>query len=70
MNRKLGRVMSNSRMVSFVAFLAAVFAWVLKMPALLTVSIVALLFSAALYLYDKYKSNQSSSGSSKQKKSA
>jgi hypothetical protein len=40
------------------------------MPALLTVSIVALFFSAALYLYDKYKSNESSSGSSKQKKSA
>ena len=55
MDRKLGRVMSNSRMVTFIAFLAATFAWVLKMPALLTVSIIALVLSAALYLYDKRK---------------
>ncbi|MEF1291262.1 hypothetical protein [Vibrio sp. M260118] len=55
MSRKLGRVMSSSRMITFVAFLAATFAWVLKMPALFTVSLLALVASGALYLNDKYK---------------
>lgn len=55
MDRKLGRVMSHSRMVTFIAFLAATFAWVLQMPALFTVSVIALILSAALYLYDKRK---------------
>tara|TARA_Y100001956_G_scaffold56230_1_gene55247 strand:- start:1958 stop:2113 length:156 start_codon:yes stop_codon:yes gene_type:complete len=45
-------------MVTFIAFLAATFAWVLKMPALLTVSIIALVLSAALYLYDKRKQTE------------
>ncbi len=58
MSRKLGSVMSSSRMISFVAFLAATFAWVLKMPALFTVSLLALIASVALYLNDKYKQNR------------
>lgn len=55
MNRKLGRVMSSSRMITFVAFLAATFAWILKMPALFTVSLIALVASGVLYLNDKFK---------------
>ncbi|AIW16155.1 hypothetical protein OPW41_03990 [Vibrio europaeus] len=55
MSRKLGRVMSSSRMITFVAFLAATFAWILKMPALFTVSLIALVASGGLYLNDKYK---------------
>lgn len=58
MSRKLGRVMSSSRMITFVAFLCAVFAWVFKMPALLTVSIAALVVSAALYINDKYRKSK------------
>ncbi|KGY13307.1 hypothetical protein NM22_07445 [Vibrio tubiashii] len=58
MSRKLGSVMSSSRMISFVAFLAATFAWVLKMPALFTVSLLAFIASGALYLNDKYKQNR------------
>ncbi len=38
MNTKLGHVMSSSRLICFVAFLAATFAWILKMPALFSVS--------------------------------
>lgn len=59
MSRKLGRVMSNSRMITFVAFLAATFAWILKMPALFSVSMLALVASAALFIYDKYKQKNS-----------
>jgi len=55
MSRKLGRVMSSSRMITFVAFLAATFAWILKMPALFTVSLIALVASGVLYLNDKLK---------------
>ncbi len=55
MSRKLGRVMSSSRMITFVAFLAATFAWILKMPALFTVSLLALVASSVLYLNDKLK---------------
>lgn len=55
MSRKLGRVMSSSRMITFVAFLAATFAWILKMPALFTVSLLALVASGVLYLNDKLK---------------
>jgi len=55
MSRKLGRVMSSSRMITFVAFLAATFAWILNMPALFTVSLLALVASGALYLNDKLK---------------
>ena len=58
MSRKLGRIMSSSRMVSFVAFLAATLAWVLNMPALFTVSLLALAASAVLYLSDKYKESK------------
>ena len=58
MTRKLGRVMSSSRMVTFIAFLAATFAWVLHMPALFSLSVIALVISAALYFYDRrYKSS-------------
>ncbi|OAJ95258.1 hypothetical protein [Vibrio bivalvicida] len=64
MSRKLGRVMSSSRMITFVAFLAATFAWILKMPALFTVSLLALVASGALYLNDKFKRrNQEKSAS-------
>ena len=55
MDRKLGRVMSGSRMVTFIAFLAATFAWILKIPALFTVSVVALIASGMLYWNDKRK---------------
>ncbi|NOI80278.1 hypothetical protein F0237_06315 [Vibrio tubiashii] len=58
MSRKLGRVMSSSRMITFVAFLAATFAWILKMPALFTVSLIALIASGALYLNDKLKQSK------------
>ncbi len=58
MSRKLGRVMSSSRMITFVAFLCAVFAWVFKMPVLLTVSIAALVVSSALYINDKYRKSK------------
>ncbi|AXY00981.1 hypothetical protein D1115_06795 [Vibrio alfacsensis] len=51
---KLGRIMSFSRMFSFIAFLTATFAWVLDMHALFTVSVVALFVSAILYLNDKF----------------
>jgi flagellar biosynthesis component FlhA len=60
MDRKLGRVMSSSRMITFIAFLAATFAWVLSMPALFTVSLIALVASGALYLNDKRKSEKKS----------
>jgi len=55
MDRKLGRVMSSSRMVTFIAFLTATFAWVLSMPALFSISVLALIFGAVLYFYDKRK---------------
>lgn len=57
MSRKLGRVMSGSRMITFVAFLAATFAWILNMPALFTVSVIALVASGALYINDKRNNN-------------
>lgn len=60
MDRKLGRVMSSSRMITFIAFLAATFAWVLSMPALFTVSLIALVASGALYINDKRKSEKKS----------
>ena len=53
-NRRLGNIMSFSRMFSFVAFLTATFAWILSMYALFTVSIVALVVSLLLYLRDKF----------------
>ncbi len=53
MNRKLGRVMSSSRMISFIAFLLATFAWVLSMPALFTVSVLALVASGILHWQDR-----------------
>ncbi|MDK9772066.1 hypothetical protein ACNO65_06940 [Vibrio campbellii] len=53
-SKKLGHVMSFSRMFSFIAFLTATFAWVLSMYALFTVSVVALFVSGLLYLNDKF----------------
>jgi hypothetical protein len=47
-------------MITFIAFLAATFAWVLSMPALFTVSLIALVASGALYLNDKRKSEKKS----------
>ncbi|TYZ34534.1 hypothetical protein [Vibrio alginolyticus] len=53
-SNKLGHVMSFSRMFSFIAFLTATFAWILSMYALFTVSLVALVVSATLYLKDRF----------------
>ena len=53
-SKKLGHVMSFSRMFSFIAFLTATFAWVLSMYTLFTVSVVALFVSGLLYLNDKF----------------
>ncbi len=55
MNIKLGQVMSSSRFISFVAFLAATFAWILKMPALFFVSATFLVISAVIYIVDIFK---------------
>ncbi|ANS87841.1 hypothetical protein RJD38_20805 [Vibrio scophthalmi] len=54
MDRKLGHVMTNSRMITFIAFLAAIFAWFLHMNALFFVSVVALIGAACLFIKDKY----------------
>ncbi|GAL16015.1 hypothetical protein JCM19233_7037 [Vibrio astriarenae] len=58
MNKKLGQVMTSSRMISFIAFLAATFAWVLDLKALFTVSIIAFIASATLYWTEKNQSNR------------
>ena len=58
MNIKLGHVMSSSRLICFIAFLAATFAWILKMPALFSVSALFLVFSAAIYVGDFIKSQK------------
>ncbi|MDN3612932.1 MAG: hypothetical protein ACPG5L_04050 [Vibrio gallaecicus] len=55
MNKKLGHIMSSSRLISFVAFLAATFAWILKMPALFFVSAMFLIVSAIIYGVDLWK---------------
>ncbi|EPN4953902.1 hypothetical protein [Vibrio sp. T13N] len=55
---KLGHVMSFSRMFSFIAFLTATFAWILSMYALFTVSVVALVVSAILYLKERFYQNK------------
>ncbi|MBW3696925.1 hypothetical protein EK599_14590 [Vibrio sp. T187] len=57
MNTKLGHVMSSSRLICFVAFLAATFAWVLSMPALFSVSVLFLIVSAVVYVMDIVKNN-------------
>ncbi|MGL6259957.1 hypothetical protein [Vibrio sp. WXL103] len=49
MNKKLGQVMTSSRMVSFIAFLFATFAWILNLKALFTFSLIACVASASLY---------------------
>lgn len=58
MNIKLGHVMSSSRLICFVAFLAATFAWILKMPALFSVSALFLLISAIVYVVDLWKNQK------------
>ncbi|MGD8110043.1 hypothetical protein ACQEXU_03755 [Vibrio sp. TRT 21S02] len=58
MNRKLGRVMSLSRMLSFVAFLTATFAWVLEMPVLLYAAVTCLAISGGIYMVEKRKVHQ------------
>ncbi|GMM91522.1 hypothetical protein QTO05_13575 [Vibrio fortis] len=58
MNIKLGHVMSSSRLICFIAFLAATFAWILKMPALFSVSALFLVFSAAIYVGDFIKNQK------------
>ncbi|MGF1718511.1 hypothetical protein L4D20_00530 [Vibrio kyushuensis] len=55
MNIKLGQIMTSSRLSCFVAFVGATLAWVLKMPTLLVLSVIFLLFSAVLYLADNWK---------------
>ncbi|MGC9402084.1 hypothetical protein [Vibrio genomosp. F10] len=62
MNTKLGRVMSSSRLVCFSAFLAATFAWILKMPVLFFVSAAFLLFSAFIYFADIVKNRTKEKG--------
>ncbi|KII76046.1 hypothetical protein [Vibrio renipiscarius] len=54
MDRKLGQVMTNSRMITFIAFLAAIFAWFLHMNALFFVSVFALFFGACLFIKDRF----------------
>ena len=58
MNIKLGHIMSSSRLICFVAFLAATFAWILKMPALFSVSALFLLVSAIIYIADLWKNQR------------
>ncbi|MGF1694485.1 hypothetical protein L4D20_11445 [Vibrio kyushuensis] len=58
MNTKLGHVMSSSRLVCFVAFLAATFAWILTMPALFFVSVLFLAVSALIYVVDLWKNSE------------
>ncbi|MEZ8607051.1 hypothetical protein AB4562_02940 [Vibrio sp. 10N.222.54.A1] len=58
MNTKLGHVMSSSRLICFVAFLAVTFAWILKMPALFSVSALFLLVSAIVYVTDLWKNQR------------
>jgi hypothetical protein len=47
-------------MITFIAFLAATFAWILEMPALFVVSVIALIASSALYIHDRLKSKHKS----------
>ncbi|EGU43456.1 hypothetical protein VII00023_16530 [Vibrio ichthyoenteri ATCC 700023] len=54
MDRKLGQVMTNSRMITFIAFLAAIFAWFLHMHALFFVSVLALISGAFLFIKDRF----------------
>ncbi|GAK82608.1 hypothetical protein JCM19238_151 [Vibrio ponticus] len=53
MNKKLGQVMTSSRMVTFIAFLTAIFAWFLSMHALFTFTVLALICAAYIYIKDK-----------------
>ncbi|ROV58411.1 hypothetical protein EGH82_18540 [Vibrio ponticus] len=53
MNKKLGQVMTSSRMVTFLAFLTALFAWFLNMHALFTFTVLALICAAYIYIKDR-----------------
>ncbi|WP_260260260.1 hypothetical protein [Vibrio intestinalis] len=53
MDRKLGQVMTQSRMITFIAFLAAIFSWALNMRALLFVSVVALVVAMVVFVKHK-----------------
>ncbi len=53
MNKKLGQVMTSSRMVAFLAFLTALFAWFLNMHALFTFTVLALICAAYIYIKDR-----------------
>lgn len=53
-NRKLGHVMTLSRMFSFIAFLSATFAWILSVYSLFMVSAVTLVASAVLYIKNRF----------------
>ena len=54
MNKKLGQVMTSSRMITFFAFLAAIFAWFLNMHALFSFTVIALICAAYVYIKDKF----------------
>ncbi|MGF1908759.1 hypothetical protein L4C38_04840 [Vibrio kasasachensis] len=53
MNKKLGQVMTSSRMITFIAFLTAIFAWFLSMHALFSFTVLALICAAYVYIKDK-----------------
>lgn len=57
-SRKLGRVMSGSRMMAFIACMLAIFAWIMSMPALLTVSVGGLIVTGVVYLKNKLFPNK------------
>ncbi len=54
MNKKLGQVMTSSRMITFFAFLTAIFAWFLSMHALFSFTVIALVCAAYVYFKDKF----------------
>ncbi|WP_070965830.1 hypothetical protein [Vibrio sonorensis] len=53
MNKKLGHVMSSSRLCAFISFLSGVLAWVLNMPLLWSIAGIALVISAVIYLGER-----------------
>ncbi len=57
-SRKLGRVMSGSRMTAFIASMLAIFAWIMSMPALFTVSVGGLIVTGIVYLKNRFFPNK------------
>ncbi|GEA50317.1 hypothetical protein VIN01S_11210 [Vibrio inusitatus NBRC 102082] len=53
-NNKLGRVMTFSRMFSFISFLSATLAWILNIYAVFALSVASLVVSAVLFVRDKH----------------